>query len=222
MILIGLTGGIGSGKSSVSAILAELGAVIIDADAITRELQAPGMPLLRELAARFGDSIISTDGSLDRPALAAVAFSDPEALADLNKIVHPAVAREMDRRMKEADRAPWWCRVVPALKKHKVVVLDIPLLAENPRKGLCGVVVVDVPVELAVERLVQFRSMNADDARARIAKQATREQRLAMADIVVNNAGDMDTLRRQVDAVWRWANTLPPASPDAGSRTNGS
>lgn len=220
MILIGLTGGIGSGKSSVSAILAEHGAVIIDADAITRELQAPGMPLLGELSARFGETIIAPDGSLDRAALAAIAFSDPEALAALNKIVHPAVAREMDRRMKEADRAPWWCRVFPRLKRHRVVVLDIPLLAENPRKGLCGTVVVDVPVELAVERLVKFRSMAEDDARARIAKQATREQRLAIADIVVNNSGDLDDLRRQVDAVWLWANALQPASPDAGSRTS--
>lgn len=221
MILIGLTGGIGSGKSSVSAILAAHGAVIIDADAITRELQAPGMPLLAELSARFGESIIASDGSLDRPALAAIAFADPEALADLNKIVHPAVAREMDSRMKAADRSPWWTRLLPSLKKHKVVVLDIPLLAENPREGLCGIVVVDIPTDLAVERLVTFRSMSEEDARARIAKQATREQRLAIADIVVNNSGDLDALRRQVDAVWRWANTLPPASPDAGSRTNG-
>lgn len=219
MILIGLTGGIGSGKSSVSAILAEHGAVVIDADAITRELQAPGQPLLGELSARFGGSIISADGSLDRAALARIAFADPDALADLNKIVHPAVAREMDARMKAADRSPWWTRVIPALKKHKVVVLDIPLLAENPRQGLCGIVVVDVPTELAVERLVTFRSMNADDARARIAKQATREQRLAIADIVVNNSGDLDALRRQVNAVWRWANALSPAAPDAGART---
>jgi dephospho-CoA kinase len=221
MILIGLTGGIGSGKSSVSAILAEHGAVIIDADAITRELQAPGMPLLQELATRFGESIIASDGSLDRAALAAIAFADPAALADLNKIVHPAVAREMDARMKAADRSPWWARVIPALKKHRVVVLDIPLLAENPRKGLCGTVVVDVPTELAVERLVAFRNMSEDDARARIAKQATREQRLAIADIVVNNSGDFDSLRRQVNAVWVWANSLAPASADAGARTNG-
>lgn len=221
MILIGLTGGIGSGKSSVSAVLAEQGAVIVDADAITRELQAPGMPLLRELADRFGNSIIAADGSLDRAALAAIAFSDQQALADLNKIVHPAVAREMDRRMKEADKTPWWCRLLPNLKKHKVVVLDIPLLAENPRSGLCGIVVVDVPVDLAVERLVKFRSMSEDDARSRIAKQATREQRLAIADIVVNNSGDLETLRRQAMAVWRWANALPPAAPDAGSRTAG-
>lgn len=220
MILLGLTGGIGSGKSTVSSLLAEHGAVIIDADAITRELQSTGAPLLKVLAERFGESIISSDGSLDRAALAAIAFSDPEALKDLNKIVHPAVAAEMDRRMKEADKSPWWCRVLPALKKHKVVVLDIPLLAENPRKGLCGVIVVDVPVELAIERLVNFRSMNEEDARARIAKQASREKRLEIADKVIDNSGDLHSLKSQVDLVWQWACTLPPAAPDAGGRTN--
>ena len=220
MILLGLTGGIGSGKSTVSSLLAEHGAVIIDADAITRELQSTGAPLLKVLAERFGDSIISSDGSLDRAALAAIAFSDPEALKDLNKIVHPAVAAEMDRRMKEADKSPWWCRVLPALKRHKVVVLDIPLLAENPRKGLCGVIVVDVPVELAIERLVNFRSMNEEDARARIAKQASREKRLEIADKVIDNSGDLHSLKSQVDLVWQWACTLPPAAPDAGGRTN--
>ena len=220
MILLGLTGGIGSGKSTVSSLLAEHGAVIIDADAITRELQSTGAPLLTVLAERFGDTIIASDGSLDRAALAAIALSDPEALKDLNKIVHPAVAAEMDRRMKEADKSAWWCRVLPALKKHKVVVLDIPLLAENPRKGLCGVIVVDVPVELAIERLVKFRSMNEDDARARIAKQASREKRLEIADKVIDNSGDMQSLAAQVDQVWQWACSLPPAKPDAGARTN--
>jgi dephospho-CoA kinase len=106
------------------------------------------------------------------------------------------------------------------LKKHKVVVLDIPLLAENPRKGLCGVIVVDVPVELAIERLVKFRSMHEDDARARIAKQASREKRLEIADKVIDNSGDMQSLAAQVDQVWQWACSLPPAKPDAGARTN--
>ena len=200
-------------------MLAAHGAVIIDADAITRELQAPGKPLLAVLAERFGGDIIAPDGSLDRAKLASIAFADPDALADLNKIVHPAVAAEMDRRMKEADAAPVWCRVLPFLKKHRVVVLDIPLLAENPRKGLCGVVVVDVPVDLAVSRLVQFRSMSEDDARARIFKQATREQRAAIADRIIDNSGDLEHLRVQVDEVWKWASALPPAAPDAGSRT---
>ena len=124
--------------------------------------------------------------------------------------------------MKEADKSPWWCRLLPALKKHKVVILDIPLLAENPRKGLCGVIVVDVPVDLAVSRLVEFRNMKEDDARARIAKQASREDRLKIADQVIDNSGDMNTLLTQVDAVWTWAVSLPPAQEDAGSREEAS
>lgn len=207
MILIGLTGGIGSGKSTVSSLLAERGAVIIDADAIARELQAPGAPLLSVLAEAFGDNIIDSAGALDRAALAAIVFADADALKNLNKIIHPAIAAEMDRRMKEQRNT------------NNVVVLDIPLLAENPRKGLCGVIVVDVPVDLAVERLVQFRNMDEADARARIAKQATREERIKIADRVVDNSGDMNSLAVQVDEVWSWAQTLPPAAEDAGERT---
>ena len=206
MILIGLTGGIGSGKSTVSALLAGRGAIIIDADAIARELQAPGAPLLSELSKKFGASIIDASGALDRAALAAIAFSDPEALKDLNKIVHPAIAKEMDARL-TAQRAT-----------DNVVVLDIPLLAENPRAGLCGIVVVDIPIDLAVSRLVEFRSMAEDDARARIAKQATREERQAIADKVIDNSGDMSTLSDQVEDVWQWALGLPPAADDAGER----
>ena len=207
MILIGLTGGIGSGKSTVSSLLAERGAVIIDADAIARELQAPGAPLLSVLAEAFGDNIIDSAGALDRAALAAIVFADADALKNLNKIIHPAIAAEMDRRMKEQRNT------------NNVVVLDIPLLAENPRKGLCGVIVVDVPVDLAVQRLVHFRNMDEADARARIAKQATREDRIKIADRVVDNSGDMNSLAVQVDEVWSWAQTLPPAAEDAGERT---
>ena len=206
MILIGLTGGIGSGKSTVSVLLAARGAIIIDADAIARELQAPGAPLLSLLAEKFGDSIIDSDGALDRAALASIAFSDPEALKDLNKIVHPAIAKEMDARL-TAQRST-----------DNVVVLDIPLLTENPRAGLSGVVVVDIPIELAVSRLVEFRSMAEDDARARIAKQATREERRAIADKVIDNSGDVTSLSDQVEDVWQWALALPPAADDAGER----
>jgi dephospho-CoA kinase len=138
--------------------------------------------------------------------LAAIAFSDPEALKDLNKIVHPAIAKEMDARL-TAQRST-----------DNVVVLDIPLLAENPRAGLCGIVVVDIPVDLAVSRLVEFRSMAEDDARARIAKQATREERRAIADKVIDNSGDMSALSDQVEDVWQWALRLPPAADDAGER----
>jgi dephospho-CoA kinase len=206
MILIGLTGGIGSGKSTVSSLLAKRGAVIIDADAITRELQQPGEPLLTVLAERFGTHIIAADGSLIREELRNIAFGDPEALKDLNKIVHPAVAKEMDRRMEEVRDT------------DKVVILDIPLLAENPRKGLCGVVVVDVPVEVQVSRLSEFRGMKEDDARAVIAKQASREDRVKIADKVIDNSSDLETLTTQVDALWEWATQLPPAAQDAGSR----
>jgi dephospho-CoA kinase len=206
MILIGLTGGIGSGKSTVSSLLAKHGAVIIDADAITRELQVPGAPLLAVLAERFGQHILDANGGLIREELAKIAFSDPEALKDLNKIVHPAVAKEMDRRMNEVRAT------------DKVVILDIPLLAENPRKGLCGVIVVDVPVEVAVSRLVEFRNMKEEDAQSRIAKQASREDRLKIADKVIDNSGDMSSLARQVDDVWVWAQQLPAAADDAGDR----
>ena len=206
MILIGLTGGIGSGKSTVASLLAKRGAVIIDADAITRELQEPGAPLLAVLAERFGAHIIAADGSLVREELRKIAFSDPDALKDLNKIVHPAVAAEMDRRMAEVRDT------------DKVVVLDIPLLTENPRKGLCGIVVVDVPVEVQVSRLSEFRGLKEDDARSVIAKQATREERVKIADRVIDNSGSLESLVAQVDEVWAWASQLPPASDDAGSR----
>jgi dephospho-CoA kinase len=206
MILLGLTGGIGSGKSTVSNLLASLGAIIIDGDAITRELQQPGSPLLDSLRERFGDDIISDDGNLDRPLLAAIAFNDKEALADLNKIVHPAVGKEMERRLNEQRET------------DNVVVLDIPLLAENPRRGLSGVVVVDIDTELAISRLVNFRNMKEEDARARIAHQASREKRLAMADQVIDNSGTEDDLKKRVSEVWEWAKALPHVSDnDAGA-----
>lgn len=204
MILLGLTGGIGSGKSTVSSMLAASGAVIIDADAIVKELQEPGQPLLAELAAEFGASILREDGSLDRLALAGIAFADKEKVAALNKIVHPAVGREMNRRLEEQRGT------------DNVVVLDIPLLAENPREGLCGVIVVDVPVDTAVARLMEQRGFSEEDARARIANQTSREKRMEIADKVIDNAGSLDELRAQVDGVWRWAVALPPAAPDAG------
>jgi len=197
MILVGLTGGIGSGKSTVSSALAARGAEIIDADQITRDLQAPGQPLLAELAARFGDEVITADGALDRPALAAIAFADEQALADLNKIMHPAVGREIVNRLAAAGQT------------ERVVVMDIPLLAENPRDGLQGVIVVDVPVETQVARLVQYRGFTEADARARIARQATREQRLAIADFVVDNGGPREALAPQIERLWQWLTGLP-------------
>jgi len=204
MILVGLTGGIGSGKTTVSEMLAARGAVIIDADQITRELQAPGSPVLEEIVAAFGSDLLDSAGVLDRAALASKVFGDPEALARLNKIVHPAVGREMASRL-EAQRTT-----------TNVVVLDIPLLVENPREGLCGTVVVDLPLDLAVERLVRLRNMSHADAQARISRQASREARVAIADRVIDNSGDLESLEVQVDSVWQWMRSLPPAAADAG------
>jgi dephospho-CoA kinase len=202
MILVGLTGGIGAGKSSVSSGLSRLGAVIVDADAIVRELQQPGMPLLAALAERFGDGILYPDGFLDRAALAAAAFGDADTVAELNRIVHPAVGHEMNRRI---DRQ---------LATDHVVVLDIPLLAENPREGLAATVVVDCPVEVAVERLVTLRGFSRQDAEARVAHQASREKRLALATHVVNNDGSLDHLQQQINTLWQQLCALPPTTAD--------
>jgi dephospho-CoA kinase len=197
MILVGLTGGIGSGKSTVSLLLANKGAVIIDADAIVRELQAKGAPLLASLADHFGSSILMEDGELDRPALAGLVFGNPTALAELNALVHPVVGREMSRRI-DAEMAT-----------NHVVVLDIPLLAENPREGLAAVLVVDCPIEVAVHRLVTHRGFSEAEALARVARQATREQRLAIATHVVHNDGDRASLLAQVEVVWPKLVALP-------------
>ena len=202
MILVGLTGGIGSGKSTISSLLEGKGAIIIDADAIVREVQLPGSPVLTELAEKFGTSVLATDGSLDRQAVANIVFTDPDALKALNAIVHPAVGKEMNRRMIEQRTT------------DHVVVLDIPLLTENPREGLQGKIVVDVPVEVQVERLVKYRGFDEADARARISRQATREQRLATADFVVDNSGDLADLHPQIDKLWLWLNSLPQLPAD--------
>jgi dephospho-CoA kinase len=200
MILVGLTGGIGAGKSTVSTLLAEHGAVIVDGDVVARDLQSPGSPVLDRMAERFGSQIIFDDGSLDRPAVAKIVFSDKEALRDLNAIVHPAMQAEITRQI-EAQR-----------DTDRVVVLDFPLLGENPRKDLRATIVVDIPVEIAVERLVEQRGMDEDDARARIASQVSREQRVETATHVLDNSGDVDALGRQVDQLWAELLALPPTA----------
>ena len=204
MILVGLTGGIGAGKSTVSAMLAERGAVIVDADAITRDVQQPGRPVLAAMVERFGPTILQPDGSLDRAAVAEIVFNDRDALADLNAIVHPAVGSEIVRRMQaEADT-------------DHVVVLDVPLLVESGRDDMAALVVVDVDPEVAVRRLVEQRGMAEADARARMARQASREDRLARADVVIDNGGDRAALVAQVDALWERISELAPVEPPAG------
>ena len=206
MILVGLTGGIGSGKSTVSQLLSERGAIIVDADAVARELQQPGTEVLRLMAEAFGQEICNADGSLNRQAVADKVFGNAEALKILNGIVHPAIGKEMNRRIEEQRST------------NNVVVLDIPLLVENPREGLCGIIVVDVPVDIAVDRLVSARGMAKEDAEARVSRQASREDRRAIADKVIDNSRDLEFLRQQVDEVWAWMQTLPAAAPDAGKQ----
>ncbi len=204
MLVIGLTGGIGAGKSTVSAGLAERGAVVIDADAITRELQEPGTDVFVAMVERFGDRIVGGDGRLDRPAVADIVFHDADALADLNGIVHPAVGAEIARRMGEQ------------VDGDRIVVLDVPLLVESGRDDLAGLVVVDVDPEIAVERLVRHRGFREDDARARISHQAPREERLARADLVIDNSGTPADLIPQIERCWEWASALA-ATPPEGS-----
>ena len=196
MILIGLTGGIGSGKSEVARLLTERGAEIIDADLIVRELQQPGAEVYEKMIELFGSEVVAADKSLDRTAIAKKVFTDESLLKTLNQLVHPIVRRVMNEGV-ESFR-----------DTDKVVVLDIPLLVENPRKGLDGVLVIDLDAEIAVKRLVEQRNMSADDARARIAKQATREQRLAIADHVIDNSGDRNALTQKIEIAWSWIKSL--------------
>ena len=198
MLVIGLTGGIGSGKSTVSAALAERGAVVVDADAITRELQGPGQPVLAAMVERFGPQILRPDGTLDRQAVADVVFVDADALADLNAIVHPAVGAEIAGRL------------AVLAETDDVVILDVPLLVESGRDDMAGTIVVDTDPEVAVERLVAHRGFAEADARARIARQASREDRLAKADFVIDNGGDLDALTPQIDRCWAWIEGLRP------------
>lgn len=187
---VGLTGGIGSGKSTVSGMLAELGAVVIDADVVAREVVARGTPGLAAVVAEFGSEVLTPAGDLDRPALGAVVFADDAARKRLEAIVHPLVHERVAAI--EADAAP-----------DAVVVHDIPLLTETGRAGsFDAVLVVDVPTEVQVERLVRDRGMTEADARARIAAQATREDRLAIATHVIDNTGSLDDLRTRVEQVW--------------------
>lgn len=192
---VALTGGIGSGKSTVAGFLAERGAVIVDADAIAREIVEPGQPALEEIVKSFGARVLRPDGRLDRGALAQIVFADPQALARLNAITHPRIATLSAQRLD----------AVPA---DAVVVYDMPLLAEQGPAALQGwdaIVVVDAPEDLRVSRLVA-RGLAADDAQARVQAQASREARLAIATHVLDNSGSESGLQAQVDALWNGLN----------------
>ncbi|RZB20764.1 dephospho-CoA kinase [Streptomyces sp. F001] len=190
MLKVGLTGGIGAGKSEVSRLLVECGAVLIDADRIAREVVAPGTPGLAAVVEAFGEDMLAEDGSLDRPKLGSIVFADPDKLAVLNSIVHPLVGA----RSRELEAAA---------AEDAVVVHDVPLLTENGLASLYDlVVVVDASPETQLDRLVQLRGMTEEDARARMAAQATREQRLKIADIVIDNDVPLGELQQRVKDVW--------------------
>lgn len=189
--MIGLTGGIGSGKSTVARLLAERGALVVDADALAREVVEPGTPGLAAVRERFGAGVVRSDGSLDRAALGAIVFADPAARRDLEAITHPLI--------RERTRA-----IIAAAPAGTITVHDIPLLVET---GVAShyhlVVTVDVDPEERVRRLVALRGLTEDDARARIAHQASEAQRRAVADVVIDNNGAPDAVVPQVDALWR-------------------
>ncbi|MEU3478604.1 dephospho-CoA kinase [Streptomyces sp. NPDC033754] len=190
MLKVGLTGGIGAGKSEVSRLLVSYGAVLIDADRIAREVVEPGTPGLAAVVAAFGDDVLTGDGALDRPKLGSIVFADADRLATLNAIVHPLVgarSAELESRAGTGD----------------VVVHDVPLLTENGLAPLYDlVVVVDASPETQLDRLVRLRGMAETEARARMTAQATRAQRLAIADLVIDNDGPLDALEPQVRKVW--------------------
>jgi dephospho-CoA kinase len=203
MLTVGLTGGIGAGKSTVAALLVDHGAKLVDADLVARRVVEPGGPAYQPLIDRFGPGVVGPDGRIDRPALAELVFGHPEALADLNAITHPAIGIEM---IAGKDRFAG---------TDEIVVMDIPLLRPEHRTllDLATVVVVDVPTELALERLVTQRGMTTEDATARIGSQSDRQTRLDGADLVIDNAGDLDHLRAEVDRVWDQLVALRDAPP---------
>ena len=199
MLTIGLTGGIASGKSTVSRRLAELGATVVDADAVARALQEPGQPGLEGVVAEFGPGVLTADGRLDRAALGVRVFADPDARARLNAVIHPLVRAEAERR-------------VAAAGEDAVVVQDIPLLVETGQHDRFDLVLtVQAPAEERVRRMVEDRGMTEADARTRIAAQATDEQRAAVSTTVLVNDGSVGELLDRVDA-W-WAEQVEPRRP---------
>ena len=193
---IGLTGGIGSGKSTVSAGLVKRGAVLVDADAIVRDLQKPGKPVFKKMVERWGEKIITNEGELDRQGVADIVFKDAEELAALNEIVHPLVRDEIANQREKY------------IKGNAPIILDIPLLIESGYENLSGIIVVDLHTEEAVERLVKYRGFSREDALNRISSQVDREERLSKADFVIDNNGDLDSLEKEIDKAWSWIKGL--------------
>ena len=187
-------------------MLVDFGAILIDADAIVRDLQTPGQPVFEAMLERWGIEILAADGTLDRAAVAARVFADPDELAVLNSIVHPAVGVVMQSQRKSLART------------DATVILDIPLLVESEYRDLDGLVVVDLAPELATRRLVEHRGFTKADAEQRIASQATREERLEVADLVIDNNGPIDDLAEEVDRCWEWIMSLdrPPLDRPLG------
>ncbi|QIQ05299.1 dephospho-CoA kinase [Streptomyces liangshanensis] len=203
MLRLGLTGGIGAGKSEVSRLLAGYGAVVVDSDRIAREVVEPGTPGLAAVVAEFGPGVLTGDGTLDRPALGAIVFGNPERLQALNAIVHPLV------RARSAE-------LEAAAGQDAIVVHDVPLLVENGMAPLYDlVVVVDASSETRIDRLVRTRGMTEAAARERMAAQATREERRAVADVVIDNDGPLEKLEPQVREVWE---SLPERAAESGRR----
>jgi dephospho-CoA kinase len=196
MYLIGLTGGIAAGKSVVAARLAELGAVHIDADKLAREVVEPGTPGLAAIAERFGSGVIAADGSLDRAALGAIVFTDPDARLALNAITHPAVKDLGKERMAEAE----------AVDPHVIIVYDVPLLVEaSSQSGYHAfdlIVVVQASIETRIRRMVELRGLTRDEAVHRLNSQASDAERLALADVVIDSDGPLERTLEQTDALW--------------------
>lgn len=193
MPLIALTGGIASGKSTIAGRLAEHGAIVVDADRTVRELQQPGQPVFAQIVDAFGEGVVAADGSLDRAAVGSIVFHDGERLAELNAIVHPAVKAETQRRFREAfDADP-----------DAVVVYDVPLLREARGTGEWdSVVVAHAPAEIRIQRMIDNRGMTRDDATARVRSQASDEERLALADVVIDTGGTLEHTLERADRLW--------------------
>ncbi len=206
MKFIGLSGGIGSGKSTVAELLARRGAEVIDVDRVSRELQEPGQPLYEQIVARWGDEVVGADGRLDRAALSAIVFGDRDQLTELTFMAAPY------------NEEAIVTRASACLGTDRVAVVEsaMSLTAMYGMRGMC---VIDVPADVAVERLVAQRGMSVDDARARIASQLPRELRLEHADFVIDNSGPPDALGAQVDRAWVWIHQLPDAVPELPPRT---